>query len=84
MNAICFFEPEYNIQSFRDLPQIRTRTFKEGMIQYVFRDTSIQLVSLKAIQKKLKEYKKKKKKDIGLEYLEFRLELEAEEETEPS
>ena len=39
-------------------------------------------MSFKAIQKKLREYRKKKKKDTGLEYLEYRLESEAKEEAE--
>ena len=41
-------------------------------------------MSFKAVQKKLKEYREKKKKDTGLEYLEFRSESETEEEAEPS
>ena len=38
----------------------------------------IQLVSFKAVKKKLKEYNKKKKRDIGLNYLEFGFELKSE------
>jgi len=40
-------------------------------------------VSFKAVQKKLKEYGKKRKKDTGLEYLEFGSESEAEEDARP-
>ena len=79
MNAIRSFEPEYNIQSFfRDLPTIRTNTFKEGTIRHAFRDAGIWTVSFKAVQKKLKEYGKKKKKDTGLEFLEYGSETESE------
>ena len=81
INTIRSFESKYNIQSFfQDLPNICTRTFKESTIWHVFRDVGIWLVSFKAVQKKLKEYRKKKKKDIGLEYLEFGSKLEVEEE----
>jgi hypothetical protein len=84
MNAIRSFEPEYNIQSFfRDLPNIRIRTFKESTIWHAFRDTGIWPVSIKAVQKKLKEYGKKQKKDTGLEYLEYGSESEAEAESSP-
>jgi hypothetical protein len=84
MNAIRSYEPEYNIQSFfRDLPYIRQRTFKEGTIRHAFRDAGMWPVSFKAVQKKLKEYGKKRKKDTGLEYLEFSSESEAEEDARP-
>ena len=83
MNAICAFKPEYNVRSFfQDLPQIRTNTFKDGTIRHAFKNAGMWPVSFKAIQKKLKEYGKKKRKDIGLEYLEFSSELE--EETAPT
>jgi hypothetical protein len=81
MNAIRSFQPEYNVRSFlRDLPQIRTQTFKESTIRHAFRDAGVWPVSFKAVQKKLKEYGKKRKRDIGLEYLEFGSESEAEAE----
>ena len=84
MNAIRLYEPEYNIQSFfRDLPSIRQRTFQEGTIRYTFRDAGIWPVSFKAVQKKLKEYGKKKKKDTELEYLEFGSDSEVKEEARP-
>jgi hypothetical protein len=38
-------------------------------------------MSFKAVKKKLKEYRKKKKRDTGLDFLEYRLELELELET---
>jgi hypothetical protein len=41
-------------------------------------------MSFKAVQKKLKEYGKKSKKDTGLDFLEYRLELESESERERS
>jgi len=40
-------------------------------------------LSFKAIKKKLKEYGKKRKRDTGLEFLEYRLESELEPELEP-
>lgn len=39
-------------------------------------------MSFKAVKKKLKEYGKKKKRDTGLAFLEYRSKLESESETE--
>ena len=84
MNTIWSFEPEYNVRSFfRDLPQIRTQTFKESTVKNAFKDAGVWPVSFKAVQKKLKEYGKIKRQDIGLECLEFSSESEAEAEPRP-
>jgi DDE superfamily endonuclease len=86
MNAIRSFEAEYNVQSFfRDLPEIRERTFTVRTIKHSFQNAGMWPVSFSAVQKKLKEYGKKKKKDTGLEFLEYgsESESEAEGESEP-
>jgi hypothetical protein len=65
MNAIRSFEPEYNLTSFfRDLSEIRARTFKDSTIKHAFRDAGMWPVSFKAVKAKLKEYGKKTKEDI--------------------
>ena len=48
------------------------------MIKYFFKNTSIQPVSFKQIQRKLQEYRKKKKKKSSLNILKFGLDLEIE------
>ena len=79
INAICLFEAEYLVYLFfRDLPSIREKTFIVPTIKHAFQNAGIWLVSFKAIKRKLKEYRKKSKKDTGLHILEFRLELELE------
>ena len=83
MNAIRSFEPEYCIQSFfRDLPQIRSRTFKARTIKHAFADAGMWPLSFKAIQRKLKEYGKKKKRDTGLAFLEYSSDSEEEQANE--
>jgi hypothetical protein len=44
----------------------------------LFQNSSIWLVSFKAVKKKLNEYGKKSKKDTGLAFLEYRSESESE------
>ena len=83
MNAIRSFEAEYNIQSFfRDLPKIRAKTFTKRTIKHSFQNSGIWPISFKAVKKKLKEYGKKQKKDIGLDFLEYGSESESESESE--
>ena len=53
--------------SFEIFPQIRTNTLKEGIVKHAFKTTRIWPDSFKAVQKKLKEYSKEKRRDIGLE-----------------
>lgn len=78
MNAIRSHEAEYNVQSFfRGLPKIRERTFTTRTIKHSFQNAGMWPVSFKAVQKKLKEYEKKKK-DAGLEFLEYGPESEPE------
>jgi hypothetical protein len=48
----------------------------------LFQNSGIWPVSFKAVKKKLKEYSKKSKKDTGLAFLKYRLELESELEAE--
>jgi hypothetical protein len=48
----------------------------------LFQNSSIWLVSFKAVKKKLKEYGKKSKKDAGLAFLKYRSEAESEAEAE--
>ena len=70
MNAIRSHEAEYNVQSFfRGLPKIRERTFTTRTIKHSFQNAGMWPVSFKAVQKKLKEYEKKK--DAGLEFLDM-------------
>jgi len=83
MNAIRSYEAEYNVQSFfRDLPKLREKTFTVRTIKHSFQNAGIWPVSFKAVKKKLKEYGKKKKKDTGLEHLEFGSESDSESEIE--
>jgi DDE superfamily endonuclease len=83
MNAIRSFEPEYNIQSFfRDLPRIRSQTFKVSTIKHSFANAGIWPVSFKAVKRKLKEYGKKKRRDTGLDALEFGSEPSSESDIE--
>jgi hypothetical protein len=90
MNAIRSYEAEYNVQSFFwGLPKLREKTFTIRTIKHSFQNAGIWLVSFKAVKKKLKEYGKKKKRDTGLEHLEFgsksdsELEIEGPDEREP-
>jgi hypothetical protein len=72
MNAIRSFEAEYLIQSFfRDLPQIREKTFTKSTIKHSFRNSGMWPMSFKQVKRKLKEYGRKSKKDTGLEFLEY-------------
>jgi len=72
MNAIRSYEAEYNVQSFfRDLPQLHEKTFTKRTIKHSFQNAGIWPVSFKAVKKKLKEYGKKRKRDTGLEFLEY-------------
>ena len=65
---------------FRDLPSIREKTFTVPTIKHAFANSGIWPVSFKAVKKKLKEYRKKSKKDTCLNVLEFGSESESEEE----
>ena len=83
MNTIRSYEPEYNVQCFfRDLPRIREKTFTVRTIKHAFQNAGIWPVSFKAVQRKLKEYGKKQRKDTGLEFLEFGSESDTEPDTE--
>ncbi len=72
-DAIRSFEPEYNVQSFfRDLPTIRAKTFTKSTVKYSFKDAGIWPVSFAAVQRQLYKYgKKERKKQRGIEHLEF-------------
>ena len=79
MNTIRSYEPEYNVQCFfRDLPGIQEKTFTVRTIKHAFQNTGIWPVSFKVVQRKLKEYSKKQRKDTGLEFLEFGSESDTE------
>jgi hypothetical protein len=79
MDAIRSYEPEYNIHCFfRDLKDIRAKTFTETTIRHSFQNAGIWPVSFKAVKKKLAEYGKKKKRDTGLDFLEYSSDLETE------
>ena len=81
MNAIRSYEAEYLVSSFfRDLPGIREKTFTVPTIKHAFQNAGIWPVSFKAVKRKLKEYGKKSKKDIGLYLLEMGSESESESE----
>ena len=72
MNAICSYEAEYNVQCFfRNLSKIREKTFTVRTIKYAFQNVGIWPISFKAVQRKIKEYGKKRRRDTGLENLEF-------------
>jgi hypothetical protein len=76
MNAIRSHEVE--VQSFfRDLPKIRERTFTVRTIKHSFQNAGMWPVRFSAVKKKLAEYGKKKKKDTGLEFLEYGSESES-------
>jgi hypothetical protein len=77
------YKAEYNVQSFfRDLPELREKTFTVRTIKHSFQNTGIWPVSFKAFKKKLKEYGKKKERYIRLEHLEFGSESESNSEVE--
>jgi hypothetical protein len=83
INAIRSYKAEFNVQSFfQDLPKLREKTFTVCTIKHSFQNSGIWPVSFKAVKKKLKEYSKKKKKDIGLEHLEFGSESDSDSELE--
>ncbi|PMD49772.1 uncharacterized protein K444DRAFT_711668, partial [Hyaloscypha bicolor E] len=67
---------------FRDLPGIREKTFTVRIIKHAFQNAGIWPVSFKAIRRKLKEYGKKRRKDTGLENLEFGSDLDTKAEAE--
>lgn len=72
MDAIRSWEPEYTLKSFfRDLPDIRGRTFTKQTIKSSFQKSGMWPVSFKMVKKKLDEYGKKKKRDTGLSFLEY-------------
>jgi len=82
MNAIRSFEAEYNVQSFFwDLPNLREKTFTKRTIKHSFQNASVWPLSFQAVKKKLKEYGKKRKRDTGLEFLEYGSESGSESET---
>jgi hypothetical protein len=52
MNAIRSYEPEYNVQCFfRDLPEIREKTFTVRTIKHAFQNAGIWPVSFKAVRR---------------------------------
>jgi hypothetical protein len=79
INAIYSFKAEYLVFFFlRDLSFIREKTFTASRIKHSFANSGIWPVSFKTVKKKLKEYKKKSKKDTGLDVLKFGSESEEE------
>ena len=73
------YKPEYNVQSFFwDLSEIRRKTFTKKTIKHSFKNTSIWPVSFKQVQRKLQEYRKKKKKKGSFDILEFGSDSEVE------
>ena len=53
-DVIRLYEPEYNVQSFfRDLSEVRRKTFTKKTIKHSFRDTGIWPISFKQVQRKL-------------------------------
>ena len=64
----------------RDLPKIQEKTFTVRTIKHSFQNARIWPVSFKAVKKKLKEYGKKKKRDTGLDFLEYESESDLEDE----
>jgi hypothetical protein len=56
---------------FRDLPKLRVKTFTKRTIKHSFKKSGIWPVSFKQVRRKIKEYGKKNKKDLGLDSLEF-------------
>lgn len=72
IDAIRGFEPEYTLASFlQDLSKIRKETFTVVNVKHAFCDAGMWPMSFKRIKQKLKEYGKKGRKEIGLEYLEY-------------
>jgi hypothetical protein len=81
MNTIRSFEAKHLVSSFLwDLPTIREKTFTIPTIKHSFQNSGIWPVSFKAVKKKLKEYKKKSKKDTSLDSLEYGSESKSEAE----
>ena len=60
----------------------RRRSQFVRLIKHAFQNAGIWPVSFKAVRRKLKEYGKKRRKDIGLEFLEFVSESETESDAE--
>src|ERR1700735_3746321 len=73
---------ETSLRSAREPSQIRERTFTVRTIKHSFQNAGMWPVSFSAVKKKLAEYGKKKKKDTGLEFLEYGSESESEPEVE--
>lgn len=83
MNAIRCFEPEYNLGSFlRDLKKIRSNTFTPNTIKHSFVNSGMWPMSFKMVKRKLKEYGKKTKQDVGIDSLEYGEVSESEDEGE--
>ena len=77
-NAIRSYKAEYNIcLFFCDLPALREKTFTKRTIKHSFQKSGMWPVSFKQVKRKLKEYRKKNKKDTGLDFLEFSGELDS-------
>jgi hypothetical protein len=77
------YKAEYNVQSFfQDLPQLCKKTFTKHTIKHLFQNAESWPVSFRAVKKKLKEYRKKRKRDTGLEFLEYRSASDSDSETE--
>jgi len=56
--------------------------FTVPTIKYIFQNSGIWPISFKAVKRKLKEYRKKSKKDTGLYFLEIGSESESESESD--
>ena len=83
MNAIRLYKAKYLISSFfKDLLTIREKTFTVSTIKHAFQNSGIWPVSFKAVKRKLKEYRRKSKKDTGLHLLEYGSESESDIEDE--
>jgi hypothetical protein len=66
------FKVEYTICSFLcDLLKLRDKTFTKRIIKHSFKDLGIWPVSFRQVRRNIKVYRKKNKKDIGLDGLEF-------------
>jgi hypothetical protein len=64
MIALRSFDIEYSISSFfRDLVEIRTKTFKPRTIRHAFRDAGMWPVSFKVAQTAMRKFKKKEEKE---------------------
>jgi DDE superfamily endonuclease len=72
-DALRSLEPEYNVQSFfRDLPTIRAKTFTKSTIKGSFKNAGIWPISFATVRHQLQKYgKKERRKQCGIEYLEF-------------